>query len=486
MINLFHSFYSKLSLIFLLLILLLAAASLFITFNAAGHLFDEVEQILNREYAASLAVELQPFVRETIEEEKIKEAIHYIMVLNPMVEIYLIDDRGNVLAYFTGPDDMVLRHVIDMAPVRKFIFSGGNESVKGDDPRTENEVKPFSAAPMRIINRQGYVYVILRGQSFDQSLDMVRNSYYLKTGFITFLLAFLATIIAGLSLFALLTRRLRRLGAAVKAFKPGEYHEKVLIGGNDELAILGKTFNDMADSVVNGVQKLHEAEKQRSNLIANISHDLRSPLTSIRGHLETIIVKDDKLSREKRREYLETSLKNVSNFQKLVEELFELAKLESRDILLQSEPFQMAELAQDVILKLKPQSDNLLIKIHLHHEENLPPVKGDLPMIERVLTNIMENALSFTPRGGSIDLWIKEEEKNLIIEIKDTGAGIEKDDLPHIFERFYRADKSRDRRSPGTGLGLAIAKEIILLHKGLIEAFSPEEGGALFIISLPL
>lgn len=486
MISIFHSFYGKLSLIFLLLILLLGTGSLVIAFNAADHLFDEVEQALNREYASSMAVELQPMVKEGINEEQIKETINYMMVLNPMVEIYLLDRNGAVLAYFTGPGDKVLRHKVDLAPVKEFIMSGGKLAINGDDPRTESEKKPFSAAPMRIGNQQGYIYIILRGQSYDKSHQMIRSSYYLKTGLTTFILAFLATVIAGLSLFSLLTRRLRILGSAVKAYEPEKMNKPVQIGGSDELSILAETFNDMAISINRGIDQLHNAEQQRSDLIANISHDLRSPLTSIRGHLETILLKEDTLSKEVKREYLEISLKNVSSFQNLVEELFELARLEGKVIKPKSESFQIAELSQDVLLKLKPLAEKKQINLSMEPPETLPIVTGDIAMIERVLTNILENALAHTFAKGSVLLSLNCDTESVHVSISDTGVGISPEDIPHIFERFYRADKSRDRRTPGTGLGLAIAKEIVQLHNGKIEVFSTEGAGTLFRITLPL
>ncbi len=117
--------------------------------------------------------------------------------------------------------------------------------------------------------------------------------------------------------------------------------------------------------------------------------------------------------------------------------------------------------------------------------EILPSVTGDIAMIERVLTNILENALAHTQTDGSVLLSLNCDSESVHISISDTGVGISPEDIPHIFERFYRADKSRDRRTPGTGLGLAIAKEIVLLHKGQIEVFSTEGSGTLFRITLP-
>lgn len=484
MFRFLHSFYSKLSLLFLLLILLLGTGSLIIAFNAAEHLFDEVEQALNREYAASMAVELQPFVRDGIDEEQIKGAIHYMMVLNPMVEIYLLDNNGSILAFFTGPGDKVIRTQVDLAPVKKFILSDGFHTINGDDPRTENQKKPFSAAPMRIGNHQGYIYIILRGQSYDKSHEMIRSSYYVKTGLTTFILAFMATLIAGLSLFSLLTRRLRKLGTAVKTYEPGKWNGPVEIGGSDELSVLGETFNEMALSINSGITKLHQAEKQRRDLIANISHDLRSPLTSIRGNLETILLKDDSLTGEERKQYLETILKNVSGFQKLVEELFELARLESKEIQLKTEPFQIGELAQDVLLKLKPLAQKARIDLSMENPESLRSVNGDIAMMERVLTNILENALAHTEAEGSIHISFNTDSTSLFISISDTGEGISSEDISHIFERFYRADKSRDRRIQSTGLGLAIAREIVELHGGSIDVSSRLGEGSTFTIKL--
>ena len=474
-----RSFYARLSLLFLVLILLLGGASLMIAFNASEHLFDEVEQLLNREYASSIALELEPLVGEPFTEANIKDAIHYMMVLNPMVEIYLLNSEGLILCYFTGPNDTVVRNEIELEPLRRFVDSDGFEVVLGDDPRTGDAMKPFSAARLRIDNDDGWVYVILRGQSYDRSLAMVRSNYYLRSGFITFIFAILATAVAGMFLFFVLTRRLRALSNGVDAFTRGRLDHRVSISGNDELASLADAFNEMAKSIA-------EAEKQRRDLIANISHDLRSPLTSIRGYLETILLKDEKLSSDERREFLEISLKNVSGFQKLVEELFDLAKLEAKQIKTEKLLFSIAELVQDVVLKLKPQSEKKLINVNYQPASGLPSINGDIGLIERVLTNVLENAILHTPNGGMIEISIDSSGDSLSISIADTGPGISDEDLPHIFERFYRADKSRNRDSRGTGLGLAIAKEVVDLHGGTLSAGSRDDGGAIFYIKFPI
>ncbi len=482
----FRSFYARLSILFLILVFILGGASLFIAFEASTNLFNEVDQILNREYAANISKELSAITSEDPAGNEIKDAIHYMMVLNPNVEIYLLDSEGLILSYFTGEGKTIKRDRIDPKPLELFQASKGYQSILGDDPRTENERKPFSAAPMQINNKPGWVYVILRGQGYDSSLALVESNYYFRSGLSTFLIALLFTLIAGLFLFFLLTNRLRQLSDDVQIFKNGKYNHRVDIKGKDELAQLGNTFNEMAQSIEEGIQKLKESDYQRSQLIANISHDLRSPLTSIRGHLETLLLEENKISEAEKREYVEIALRNVSGFQRLVEELLDLARFELGQIIPEKLMFSFAELLQDVVIKMKGQSDSNNISIIYEPNPNLPLYNGDIGLFERAVTNIIGNAIEHTPEKGTIkvDLFLKNN--TYYISVLDSGKGIPVENLPHIFERFYRADKSRNRKTKSTGLGLAIAKEVVELHGGSIEARNSDKGGAIFTIILPI
>jgi len=482
----FRSFYARLSILFLILVFLFGGVSLFIAFDASTHLFDEVDQLLNREYAANISGELSSILDDDLPESNIKEAIHYMMVLNPNVEIYLLDAEGNILSYFTGEGKTIKRNKIDIKPLELFQASGGYESIFGDDPRTISEKKPFSAAALEINNEPGWIYVILRGQGFDSSLALVKTNYYLRSGLSTFLLALLFTLVAGFFLFFILTNRLRKLSEDVKIFKEGKYDHRVEIKGKDELAQLGSTFNEMAESIEEGIQKLQEADQQRSQLIANISHDLRSPLTSIRGHLETLLLEENHISESEKREYVEITLRNVAGFQRLVEELLDLARFESGQIIPEKLSFSLAELLQDIVLKMRGQSDSTSITIKYDPDPNIPPFKGDIGLLERALTNIIGNAIEHTPENGYIKVNLTFKNENYYISILDSGKGIPLENLPHIFERFYRVDKSRNRNTKSTGLGLAIAKEVVELHGGSIEAKNSNEGGAIFTISLPI
>jgi signal transduction histidine kinase len=369
--------------------------------------------------------------------------------------------------------------------VKAFVGSAGHTLTTGEDPRNATRTKPFSAAPLQMGGEQGYVYIILGGERYDASLKMIRESYYLRAGMVAFILALLATLLVGLALFFLLTRRLRSLADAVRGFERGDLGRRVEARGRDELGALSRSFNEMASTIEADVEKLRLAERMRKDLIGNISHDLRSPLASVQAYLETMAMKDAQLAPQERQRFLEISIRNTRSLQRLVEELFELAMLDARQVSLSREPIQLVELAQDVVLKLAPQAERTGVSLSVDPARELPLVSCDVGLIERVLTNLIENALHSTPHGGTVRVVLTEHDGAIQVAVADTGRGIEPQDLPHIFERFYRADKSRDRSQSGAGLGLAIARQVVELHGSVLEVASRPGEGARFSFALP-
>jgi len=170
---------------------------------------------------------------------------------------------------------------------------------------------------------------------------------------------------------------------------------------------------------------------------------------------------------------------------RLVEELFELAKLEELEVRVNAEPFQLSELVQDVLQKFQLLAVEKQIVLHGNFMPKAPLVHGDIPLIERMLDNLLENAIRHTPAGGRVDVTVTVVGKNLKLEVSDTGRGISEEHLPHIFERFYRVDQSRNAASGGAGLGLAIANRIVELHAGHISVHSEVGAGTSFFVELP-
>lgn len=226
-----------------------------------------------------------------------------------------------------------------------------------------------------------------------------------------------------------------------------------------------------------------EIDRLRTELFANISHDLRTPLASIQGYLETILMKKDSIDPERRDRYLSISLSNTERLRKLVDELFELSKLQSKEYKLTKEPFLLSELAKDVVNEYRLEASRKGISLREDIPQDLPMISADLGMIDRVLNNLLSNALKFTPSGGTISLRVWQSGSELCISLEDTGVGISAEDLPKIWDRFHTKPAGE---TEGTGLGLAIVKRIFELHNAPHRVDSVLGQGTRFVFCLPV
>jgi signal transduction histidine kinase len=232
------------------------------------------------------------------------------------------------------------------------------------------------------------------------------------------------------------------------------------------------------------LEELKHTDDLRRELIANVSHDLRSPIASIRGYLETVIMKEDQISVEERSKYLNMILSSSVMLSHLVEELFELSKLDAHQIKVNPEAFSMAELVHDVVMKYKPQAEKSGVQLEVAKPPQPYIVYADIGLIERALSNLIENAIKYTPEKGTVKVVLNEEGKAIVTTVSDTGTGISPDDLPNVFDRFYRGQKDKMRDPEGTGLGLAIAKKILELHESDIQVESQLNLGTKFYFAL--
>lgn len=484
--NLFKSFYGKLSLVFLLLLIALGVAQVTITFNSSMQFVQQADQKLNLDLARNMAGEFESELEDGLDISRIKSSIHDMMVVNPRIEIYLLDSAGKILAYFVDPPGEVKTDSVNLGPVQEFLSNEQSDLIMGEDPRNPSIQKPISVARLNIgTPEHGYVYIILGGEQYDSALQMLENSYFLQTSMKIFVIILLVTGIAGLIIFAFLTRPLRHMTTIIGQFERGNLDKRVPIDSDDEIGRLAQSFNAMADKIQENVKELKKTDQLRRELIANVSHDLRSPLASIQGYLETILLKESSLSDQKRKEYLEIILKNTHGLRQLVEELFELSKLDTRQVQPNIEEFSISDLVQDVALKFEPQADQKGIDLVAECPTGIPLVEGDIALIERVLSNLIENSIQYSEQGDSVRIQLSQSDSSVKICVKDTGPGISEEDLPHIFDRFYRAEKSRSKQSGGTGLGLAIAKKIMELHDQEMSVQSQDSSGALFSFHLP-
>jgi two-component system, OmpR family, sensor kinase len=300
-----------------------------------------------------------------------------------------------------------------------------------------------------------------------------------------------------LLLFHLLTGRLRTLTATMEAFQ----HSAVTEPGNvppwysaqptvtrrgDEIDRLTTTFQAMAWRIRQQVQTLQHTDTLRRELVAHVSHDLRTPLAALQGYLETLLLKEHQLTPAERRHYLDIAVRHSTRLGKLVAELFELAKLDAHETRVHPEAFSLAELVQDVVQKFQLLAQKKQQLLQAQFADDLPFVSADIGLIERILDNLIQNALQYTAPGGTITVALTRDRRRVAVQVMDTGTGILPEDLPYIFERFYRAGKGRPDYTGGVGLGLAIAKRILELHGSTITVDSTVHGGTTFTFHLPL
>jgi two-component system, OmpR family, sensor kinase len=448
----------------------------------------EITQHLNQDLAEHIIAERLLLKDGKVDQEALEHIFHMMMVINPKIELYLLDPGGRVLS-FSAPPGKVVRHSIDLEPVLQYLGGDVSLPLAGDDPRDAQRRKVFSVAPIEQHGElEGYLYVILGGEQYDSINEMLAGSYVMRVSAAIGLAGLVFALLAGMVLFAVLTRRLRRLARAMEAFRrdslfDGQPEPRIVTG--DELDRMRVSFNEMAARITEQMEKLQHTDSMRRELVANVSHDLRTPLASLQGYLETLRLKEDDLGDEDRRHYLDIAFKHSTRLGELVAELFELAKLDANEVKPNIEPFSLPELVQDVLQKFELRARENHIRLISQIAQTIPFVEGDIALIERVLDNLLENALRFTPANGSITISLVPHSNVVSVEIADTGCGIEPRHLPYVFDRFYKADDEHRRESAGSGLGLAIARRILELHGSIIRAASEYKSGAAFTFDLP-
>jgi signal transduction histidine kinase len=288
--------------------------------------------------------------------------------------------------------------------------------------------------------------------------------------------AALLALIVGVLLARTLTRPLRALIEATEKMAGGELNQQVTVNSKDEIGELAESFNRMSREVA-------RANQLRKQMTADIAHDLRTPLTVIAGYVESM--RDGDLAPTPER--LDSIYAEIERLQRLVADLRLLAVTDAGELRLNLAPVNVASLLEHVAASFKPSAEQKEISLTVTTDSDLPEIQADESRLDRILSNLVSNAIRHTPAGGKVSILATRQQKTILISIEDTGEGIPAPDLPHIFDRFYRADKSRTGEDgASSGLGLAIAKALVEAHGGMIWAESEEEEGTRVHITLRL
>jgi len=279
-------------------------------------------------------------------------------------------------------------------------------------------------------------------------------------------------MVLGYFLSSAITERIFVLQKAANHLAEGNLGARVAVSGRDEVARLSENFNRMA-------AQLQEAKQMRADLIAWIGHDLQTPLTSIQAILEALadgVVQDpDSVQR-----YLVNAQREVRSLSNLIDDLFQVAKMDAGGLTLNRAPNSLSDLISDTLESFSHIAQQHNIQLTGEVESRIDPVEMDAQYIGRVINNLVSNALRYTPPGGSVSISARREGAQVEVRVRDTGEGISEEDIPYIFDSFYRGEKSRSRTTGGAGLGLAIARGIVLAHGGDIQVNSTPGVGTEF------
>ncbi|MDD2303786.1 MAG: HAMP domain-containing sensor histidine kinase [Prolixibacteraceae bacterium] len=479
----FSRLYWKISAIFILILVLFAGITLYISVRSANNYSIEVNQKLNWELAATTVDLIKPkFQNGTVNKEAIADIMHSMMVINPSLEVYLIDPEGKILSY-VAPEKVVKLDKVSLEPIESFFTNIKHNLILGDDPRNPGEKKTFSAA--KVIDQgklTGYIYIVLASQEYVSAAQMLIGSYILGLSIRSIIIILIISALVGLFFIWFITKKLNAIVLGIREFQSGNFNARIPVKNQDELDNIGLVFNEMAGTISKNIRELKETDEFRKELISNVSHDLRTPVASIQGYAETLLLKKDKIAPEEQTKYLEIIYSSCERLKTLVSELFELSKLQTNQVKLNPEPFSIAELVSDIANKYRIISQKKGISINAFVPKENTIVEADILLIDRVLQNLIDNAIRFCREGDYINIEIHSQgEGKIEVKIADSGEGINADELPFIFERYYKGKKY----SESTGLGLAIVKKIIDLHHSNIQVFSQPGKGTTFIFQLP-
>ncbi|MBM7582665.1 signal transduction histidine kinase [Caldicoprobacter guelmensis] len=419
---------------------------------------------------ASIVYDLQALGEEIFNKEL--EATRILILNKHGVVDY---DSYNIVR---GSDSLLKQDLSEVFPEINAVLAGERVEPKELYIRPEGSREPklvlYTYAPIQH-EKQGIIGMVIISTSLSRIEHMLAE---VKTRVSAYLIIISAIIItASYIISGFITQPIKELTNVIKKMSQGYLDQRVKIRGSKELRQLAEAFNIMSE-------KLENLDKARNEFVSNASHELKTPLSAIKVLTESLLhmdVDDPSIYRE----FLEDINSEIDRLNAIINDLLTLVKIDTEGEQLKQEPVDLVELVDSTVKGLQILAHHKNIRLETFYDDHLT-VYGDAVKLRQVVSNIVDNAIKYTPEGGRVTVEVYKGVENAVIKVSDTGIGIPAKDLPHIFERFYRVDKARSRATGGTGLGLSIAQKIVLQHGGNIRVVSEEGKGSTFYVELPL
>lgn len=433
-----------------------------------GHLVDSQETRLYEEASHIASSYIPQSASLDLSGQSLKRQFESFQELNNM-RIWITDSTGTILIDSDSAENQTGKNIrnYDQSFLNQQSISGRHPKQLIREPML-SVIYPIT----RSMQMNGYIILMAPIRAIEEQTTQILN---------TIIICYIITLCLTALVFVYLNhqsvRPLKRMTTAARQYADGHFdYPMVKFNGQDQAA-LASAIQYLAEKM----QTMNEYQKQ---FLANVSHDFRSPLTSIKGYTEAIA--DGTIPPEMQEKYLDIILFEVDRLHKLTNQLLELNQIESNGILLEITSFDINTVIKDTVETFETQCDKKQISVDLIQDTPTVHVDADLPKIQRVLQNLLDNAIKFSKTGSTIEIHTTEKQQKCFISIKDHGIGIPREDLHKIWTRFYKGDLSRGRNKTGTGLGLSITKEIIEAHGENINVISTEGAGTEFLFSLPV
>jgi signal transduction histidine kinase len=469
------------------LITVLGALFTAITYLATTNYHQASTQLLNKDVADHIAKFTSPFDKNGINKQKADSVFEDAMVLSPSSEVYFLDTAGTVIAYHAPQKDIRLWR-IPLTNIHQYIAANGRHYIKAPDPKDPLHLKIFSAAEVYVQNQKlGYIYVILNSKSSESIMGTLLGSHVGNLAVKAFATIIVLSLLISILYLMRLRKSFNRMADVLRRFEDGDYTVRFQTKKQDELALVGHAFNNMADLLLQNINNLKKSEQDRKDFIAIISHDLRTPLAIVRGYAETLLIRKNtkEISDEQRHEYVQLILHKIHQVEIMVRQLFELSRIEAAEFKPNKEPFVLSEIVQEIINTFQLAAAEKGVSLRCTQCQYHVWVHADVSMIERAVQNLIENALKSTPAGGTIQVSIVLDANHLVFSIANTGNPMPDDLIQWI--NTFKEDNSLLRKRPAKlGLGLLIVQKILLLHDSSLEAYTQEGTRNIFTFPIPV
>ncbi|MCF7825687.1 MAG: HAMP domain-containing histidine kinase [Candidatus Marinimicrobia bacterium] len=405
----------------------------------------------------------------------------------PGMELFLVNPKGEILEHGSYVPSQLINQSVPIEAIELFLNADSSDyPIEMPIPTATDLDFVFSAAPLGSPdNPDAYILVTLVEGGED-----VYISWWEEYGAIltrTVLFSIIIAVLAGILFWYFLTRRVQRVAQAVQNYRAGDSRIVLNDNSSDEIGHVAMHIGDMMERIDAMFNELGKKEKMRTELLASVSHELQTPLTVMQGNIETLVEHREKMSEADLSQKLGAVYTQVRHMSALIDDLFDVAILETGQMRINTEPFPMVELVEDVLQSYTLLLDQAKLVVERNFPETIQTVNADPLRIRQVIRNLLSNAIKFSSPGGRIRITTEVSSNEILtFRIEDTGVGIAEEDISKIFESFYRSNQQLHKTVKGTGLGLHICQHILKLHNSNLEVRSRLDIGTTFSFDLDL